>query len=106
MKFPLQFVERPNLIGLLCLALPFLVLGGLTAYHALNLQNHTEYRLKIEGYDPRDLLRGHYIILESLLRGNTAQFEVGLVAYPNGTGQLKNLYINGEKLEDFLRSKS
>lgn len=47
--------------GLVCLALPFLAMGFMFVTNHQATQG-TEYRLSIEGYDPRDLLRGHYLI--------------------------------------------
>ncbi len=49
------------MIGLIFLALPFLAMLCMIATNMRHL-SHTEYRLAIEGYDPRDLLKGHYLV--------------------------------------------
>lgn len=48
-------------IGLAFLALPFLAMMLMIGTNMRHL-GHQEYRLAIEGYDPRDLLKGHYLI--------------------------------------------
>ena len=53
--------NRHQKIGLLLLAIPFLVMALMIATNMRNL-SHQEYRIAIEGYDPRDLLKGHYMI--------------------------------------------
>lgn len=47
---------------LLALALPILVLGFQAFNHHLKRNAGTEIVLPIEGFDPRDLLSGHYLI--------------------------------------------
>ncbi len=47
--------------GLLALAVPFVVMALLVGMNVQKL-SHAEYRFAIEGYDPRDLLRGHFLI--------------------------------------------
>lgn len=177
---------QKKLLGFLVLALPFAAMLLMIGMNAQNM-SHKEYRVKIEGYDPRDLLRGHYLIfryvwperaqesaqacwdngnsccacfngeaeapdiefgncahyaaqenicqatlpmidsaggtpqphenllryyipeaearnLEDWLRGGMHNFEVGIVPLPEGQGaQLKMLYIDGQKLPQFLR---
>lgn len=53
--------DRKRKIGIALLAIPFL---GMLLMIATNMRNvsHQEYRIAIEGYDPRDLLKGHYLI--------------------------------------------
>ena len=53
--------ERPSLIGIFTFALPFLAMFYMIATNEINYQKHIEYRLPITGYDPRNLLTGHYI---------------------------------------------
>lgn len=48
-------------IGLIALFLPFVATLLMIGVNAQRLA-HIEYRFSIEGYDPRDLLRGHYLI--------------------------------------------
>lgn len=174
--------------GLVCLALPFLAMGFMVATNQAGLSADDEYRLEIEGYDPRDLLRGHFLIfrykwpdnaddiadgtfehenqvcaclsgnpqkpdvhfekcapassssptcnkpilmadwvsrwtlqpdeslrqfyipeqharmLEDMLRSNRHKFEVGLVPQGEGKGRVKELYIDGIPLDQFLKS--
>lgn len=52
--------DRKKIIGLAVLALPFLAMLLMIGMNMRNL-SHGEYRMAIEGYDPRDLLRGHYL---------------------------------------------
>jgi uncharacterized membrane-anchored protein len=46
---------------LLALAFPVLVLSSLTLYRMVSLQTGREIVLPVSGYDPRDLLSGHYL---------------------------------------------
>lgn len=48
-------------IGLLVLAIPFLVMLAMIGVNHNNMTAYKEYRFPITGYDPRDLLRGHYM---------------------------------------------
>lgn len=55
----------PRLIlRMLALALPVVFAAGLAGWHAVTLANAQSWRIAIEGYDPRDLLRGHYIVFD------------------------------------------
>jgi uncharacterized membrane-anchored protein len=47
----------------MALALPILGVGGLVVRSELALRGH-DWRLPIHGYDPRDLLRGHYLTFQ------------------------------------------
>ncbi|CAK0761708.1 hypothetical protein CCP4SC76_3520015 [Gammaproteobacteria bacterium] len=47
---------------LFSLLLPLAILAGLVATKHLAREWGTEFRLPISGYDPRDLLSGHYLI--------------------------------------------
>ena len=49
-------------LGLLFLALPFAAMLLMIAINFQNVTGYQEYRLKITGYDPRDLLKGHFLI--------------------------------------------
>lgn len=46
------------------LALPLIGLGGSWAVTHLKSQQGTDWDVPIRGYDPRDLLRGHYITFQ------------------------------------------
>jgi GDYXXLXY protein len=48
-------------MGLFCLLIPFLLCGYIV-YDGATKVSGTEYRFAIEGFDPRDPLRGHYMI--------------------------------------------
>lgn len=55
------FQRRPVLI--LVLAFPLLVLAGMVAFHALEMNRGKNiWRIDITGYDPRDPLYGHYLV--------------------------------------------
>lgn len=45
----------------LTLVLPIIGLGGLWGWSDFKAEEGTDWLVPIEGYDPRDLLRGHYI---------------------------------------------
>lgn len=49
-----------RLLGLLALA-DVLVFGGIIAAEEASMWRGVEVRLPVEGYDPRDLLAGHYV---------------------------------------------
>jgi hypothetical protein len=51
-----------SFLGLLTLALPLVGLGGTWAWTHVRAQQGAEWDVPIMGYDPRDLLRGHYIV--------------------------------------------
>lgn len=53
--------NRHRKIGLALLALPFLAMLVMIGTNMRHL-SHQEYRIAIEGYDPRDLLKGHYLV--------------------------------------------
>lgn len=48
-------------LRLLAIALPLVGLGALWAYSDYASRQGEEWDVPIEGYDPRDLLRGHYV---------------------------------------------
>lgn len=52
---------RPRLWTALALACPILALGGLALHSQLRLNHGMEVRLPVSGFDPRDLLSGHYL---------------------------------------------
>lgn len=52
-----------RLFGFIALAIPFLAMTWMIGSNLQQLA-HTEYRVAIQGYDPRDLLRGHYLIFQ------------------------------------------
>lgn len=45
----------------LAVAVPLLVMAGWTLKHVLHTSTGTKVRLAVTGYDPRDLLAGHYL---------------------------------------------
>ena len=45
--------------GLIALAIPFVAMFLMIGMNVRNISGADEYRFAIEGYDPRDLLRGH-----------------------------------------------
>ena len=53
--------NRAILPGLLCLAIPFLAMAYMVATNEIRGISFPEYRVEIAGYDPRDMLTGHYI---------------------------------------------
>ncbi|GJL86184.1 MAG: hypothetical protein DHS20C02_19590 [Micavibrio sp.] len=54
--------NKKSIIGVLVLVLPILVLAGMTGKVAIRQQVGEQiWRVKITGYDPRDLLYGHYL---------------------------------------------
>lgn len=58
----MKLAETLKPLGLVCLALPFVAMLGMIVLNHNNVQGHPEYRFEIEGYDPRDLLKGHFLI--------------------------------------------
>lgn len=50
-----------RLISALSLALPLLGLGAVWAQTELFSRQGTEWDVPVRGYDPRDILRGHYV---------------------------------------------
>lgn len=154
---------------MLCLAIPFAAMIFMIASNEMNFVNNKEYRVEVVGYDPVNILTGHYLtfryqwpkdtknsctpndecfacfknetielvdttnleacdasllldggqpsitltkysisemeapVLDQMLRERNGKFEVGLLVYPDHTGQIKNLYINDEKLSDFFK---
>lgn len=58
-------MNHPNpraLLRALVLALPLLGLGAIWAIVHTRAQQGVEWDVPVRGYDPRDLLRGHYIV--------------------------------------------
>ena len=164
MKFNL-----PSRLGLLVLALPFLAMAFMIVSNEINIKTNREYRVEITGYDPVNILTGHYLtfrykwpdaikdsctaddecfacfrgqqielvetktiescdaslllenrqppsnlarynisetdapVLDQMLRERNGKFEVGVVVFPDHTGQIKNLYINDQPISDFSK---
>lgn len=46
---------------IVALTIPTFALLSLALYNQFHIQTATEYEFEIEGYDPRDLLAGHYL---------------------------------------------
>lgn len=61
---------RRKYCGIITLAIPFLAMLIMLTLNILSYSN-TEYRVKITGYDPRDLLRGHYLVFQYAWPENT-----------------------------------
>lgn len=57
----MKLAESVKPLGLLMLAIPFAAMIAMIGTNHVNVTAYQEYRLEIMGYDPRDLLRGHYI---------------------------------------------
>ncbi len=55
-------MNRPKIILISALLFPIVALGFLTGYKHYRVTYGQEVTLPIEGYDPRDLLSGHYLI--------------------------------------------
>lgn len=53
-------ISKKTLWGIVALLLPFLLVG-IILFQGMKSFEGTEYRVRIIGYDPRDILRGHYI---------------------------------------------
>lgn len=51
-----------SLVRLMALVLPLIGLGGTWLWAHIRAQQGTEWDVPVSGYDPRDLLRGHYIV--------------------------------------------
>lgn len=51
-----------RVLGALALTLPLVGLGATWSMTHVRAQQGTEWDVPIAGYDPRDLLRGHYVI--------------------------------------------
>ena len=49
---------------IIALLIPIIALAGLAGYKKYKIHAGTEYILPIHGYDPRDLLSGHYLIYQ------------------------------------------
>ncbi len=57
----MKLAENVKPLGLLFLAIPFMAMIFMIAMNHYRENNYQEYRIAIDGYDPRDLLKGHYI---------------------------------------------
>ena len=176
-------ISKQTLWGIVALLLPFLLVGVIL-FQGIKSFEGTEYRVRITGYDPRDILRGHYLqfryewpvvseckpnevcfvcftgepehpqikilsyddqmkmvrdkncdaywrlenvadakdipqpsaellrfyipeleafTLERLLRQEHNRFDIGVIPHADGTATIKNLYINGVILSDYLK---
>jgi len=63
-------MSRTDRLILLCLAFPVLVLGLMPVYYAYAAKHAPVWHLRIEAYDPRDLLRGQYLQFRYSLPGS------------------------------------
>jgi len=80
--------KRMKIAGLAALALPFLVMGTMTASHITARHGGDPvWQVKIAAYDPRDLLYGHYLRYryDWQYEGGD-QFAECLQLSPSGTG--------------------
>ena len=59
----------------LALLLPLAGLGGIWAHAHVRAQQGTEWDVPIGGYDPRDLLRGHYVVYQYEWPGDSVRDE-------------------------------
>lgn len=50
-----------GILKIAALLLPIVAMVLLIGAHSYNRENGTEWRIPVTGYDPRDLLRGHYL---------------------------------------------
>lgn len=57
----MKLAENVKPLGLLFLAIPFMAMIFMIATNHYKENAYQEYRIAIDGYDPRDLLKGHYI---------------------------------------------
>lgn len=69
---------------LLALAFPVLVLAGLVLFRTAALRTGQEVTLPISGYDPRDLLSGHYL---------TFRVDYGLDSLCSGSGPSETAFV-------------
>ena len=102
-----NMVARKNIIKItLAFLLPVVGLGILTAQKAMNYYGGTEVEFMVTGFDPRDLLSGHYlrftVVYDSVNKcsaekRNLCIFENGKQRFVNDneTSQCK-LFIKGE----------
>lgn len=58
----MKLAENVKPLGLLFLAIPFMAMIFMIATNHYKENAYQEYRIAIDGYDPRDLLKGHYLI--------------------------------------------
>jgi GDYXXLXY protein len=68
----MKSADKKVSIGLLFLLIPFAAMAFMIITNA-NKITSTEYRFEIEGYDPRDLLRGHYMVFQYKWPNDTTQ---------------------------------
>lgn len=54
-------MRSQDIAKIFTLFLPIVVLTGMVFVHHWNKNNGVEYVIPITGYDPRDMLRGHYL---------------------------------------------
>lgn len=128
-----------KIIALLVAVIVPTLMGGSILYERAQAP---VYKVRIEGYDPRDLLYGHYLTfrfapdrsadkdifttelydalpafdgryyiperhaatLERALLDGKTTMEIGVGVPQRGKAFLENLYINGEKMRDYLRN--
>ena len=82
-------IAKEKLLFLLCLILPFFVLGLITITNFQAQNSGTLWRVGISGYDPRDLLHGRF------LRYQINWDKYGQVSYVND--KKSHLCLNGTK---------
>lgn len=69
---PIDLRSRPTLILLVCLLLPLIGLGYSWMQTHRAAQRGTVWEVPVDGYDPRDLLRGHYVQFRYRWPGDTS----------------------------------
>lgn len=70
---PIDLRSRPTLILLVCLLLPLIGLGYSWGQTYRAAQRGTVWEIPVDGYDPRDLLRGHYVQFRYRWPGSTSE---------------------------------
>ena len=84
---------------LFALAFPFLALAALTSYKAYKRFAGVELTLPITGFDPRDLLSGHYLVYrldikEEICRGDQADLDPLFLCVIQGDDDLRTRLVD------------
>lgn len=95
--------NKSKIITVLATLLPFVVTLGFLCYEATAVFVGTPVSLTVTGYDPADILRGHYIRYELLLEDVELMESVTDVDNFSGTqGYLSIVDSNGDGIYDSL----
>lgn len=77
----------------IALIFPIIVLGSWSAYTDYKIENAPEITIRAEGYDPRNLISGHYLNLRlNWQETNCRQFKDNL-CHPNRFKSVYNYYL-------------